>query len=169
MRMWAGKMAKVDRLYRQYGAALVLFATGITGERGCGQDAVHQVFLKLLEQGDLGDIEDPKAFLYVSVRNAALNVLKIRQRDVPLEEGSAWLEPPDRDFAAELNLRRVLMALPADQREVVILHTWGELTFAQIASVLEISANTAASRHRYALERIRETMSVEENSCEAPR
>lgn len=169
MRIWAGNTAKVERLYGQYGASLVLFATGITGERSRGQDAVHQVFLKLLEQGDLGSIEDPKAFLYVSVRNAALNALKSRQRDVPLEEGSAWLEPLDRDFAAELNLRRALMALPVDQREVVILHTWGEMTFAQIAAVLEISANTAASRHRYALERVRKIMSIEENSCEAPR
>lgn len=169
MRIWAGKKAKVERFYRQYGAALVLFASGITGERSRGQDAVHQVFLKLLEQESLGDIDDPKAFLYASVRNAALNALKSRQRDTVLEEDSAWLEPPDRDFAAELNLRRALMTLPADQREVVILHIWGELTFAQIANVLEISANTGASRYRYALERIRKIMSVEENSCEAPR
>ena len=41
--------------------------------------------------------------------------------------------------------------LPNEQREVVILKIWNELTFAEIGSVLEISQNTAASRYRYAL------------------
>jgi RNA polymerase sigma-70 factor (ECF subfamily) len=41
--------------------------------------------------------------------------------------------------------------LPNEQREVVILKIWNELTFAEIGNVLEISQNTAASRYRYAL------------------
>jgi RNA polymerase sigma-70 factor (ECF subfamily) len=41
--------------------------------------------------------------------------------------------------------------LPNEQREVVILKIWNELTFAEIGHVLEISQNTAASRYRYAL------------------
>jgi RNA polymerase sigma factor (sigma-70 family) len=57
-----------------------------------------------------------------------------------------------------------LSVLPVDQRETVVLHTWGELTFSQIAEVLEISANTAASRYRYALTKLREAMCAEEDS-----
>src|SRR2546429_5826860 len=83
-----------------------------------------------------------KAYLFRCVRNAVLNDRKARQRDVVLDPECAWFEPPNRDYAAELNLRRALWGLPEDQREVTILHVWGELTFAQIAEVLGISANT---------------------------
>ena len=152
----------VEMLYRRYGAALVLFAAAIIGERSRAQDAVHKVFLRLLERGGLNRAADPKAYLFASVRNVILNDLRARERDVSIENESIWFDPPNRDYAAELNLRRALARLSEDQREVVVLHIWGELTFAQIADVLGVSANTAASRYRYALAKLRETLCLRE-------
>jgi RNA polymerase sigma-70 factor, ECF subfamily len=154
---------EIELLYRQHGAALVLYATAIAGERSRGQDAVQQVFLKLIEGGGPRQIVDAKAYLFASVRNAVLNDAKTRQRNVALDPEVAWFEPPDRDYASEANLRRALAKLSDEQREVAILHVWGDLTFSQIASVLDISANTAASRYRYALARLRETMCPKED------
>ena len=45
-----------------------------------------------------------------------------------------------------------------DQQEVVVLKIWGELTFQEIADTLDISGNTAASRYRYALEKLRDLL-----------
>ena len=158
--------AEIELSYRRYGSALLLFAAALTGERSRAQDAVHQVFLKLLQSGSLRDALDTKAYLFTCVRNAILNERKARRRDVALDPECAWFEPPHRDFAAELNLRRALWELPEDQREVTILHIWGELTFAQIAGVLSISLNTAASRYRYALAKLREALCAKED-CRA--
>jgi RNA polymerase sigma factor (sigma-70 family) len=155
---------EVDLLYRQHGGVLLLFAWAIAGDRSRAQDAVHQVFLRMLESGDLRQIADMKAYLFASVRNAILNDTKVQQRNVVLDEESAWFEPPHRDYAAELNLRRALRALPEDQREVIVLHVWGEFTFLQIAEILEISSNTAASRYRYGLAKLRESMCAKEDS-----
>jgi len=155
-------------LYRQHSSALLLFAVALTGERGRAQDAVHQVFLRLLERGNLRHAVDVKAYLFACVRNAILNDTKVRQRDVPLDHDSAWFDPPNRDYAEELNLRRALRALPDDQRQVTILHVWGELTFSQIADVLGISSNTAASRYRYALAKLRDAMCAKEGFCANP-
>lgn len=157
--------AEVESIYQQHGSSLLLFALAIAGDRGRAQDAVHQVFLKILEAGTLRQIADVKAYLFASVRNAVLNAARVQQRNVALDEESAWFVPPQRDYAAELNLRRALRSLPEDQREVVALHMWGELTFLQIAEILEISSNTAASRYRYALAKLRESMCVKEDSC----
>ena len=55
-------------------------------------------------------------------------------------------------------LQRALLALPAEQREVVALKIDGGLTFAQIAQVMDVSINTAASRYRYALEKLRSSL-----------
>jgi RNA polymerase sigma-70 factor, ECF subfamily len=157
---------EVDLLYRQHGGVLLLFAWAIAGDRSRAQDAVHQVFLRLLERGNLSQqVADVRSYLFASVRNAILNDTKVQQRNVVLDEESAWFEPPHRDYAAELNLRRALRALPEDQREVIVLHVWGEFTFLQIAEILEISSNTAASRYRYGLAKLRESMCAKEDSC----
>jgi len=136
----------------------------MTGDRGRAQDAVHQVFLKLLEGGTQSQVVDIKAYLFRCVRNAVLNETEIFQRSMSLEDDSAWFNPPERDYSAELNLRRELSILPVDQRETVVLHIWGELTFSQVAEILGISANTAASRYRYALAKLREAMRAKEDS-----
>jgi RNA polymerase sigma-70 factor (ECF subfamily) len=151
-------------LYRQHGSALLLLASAITGERSRAQDMVHQVFLKLLENGNLCHAVDVKAYLFACVRNAALNDMKVRQRDVAIDDESAWFTSPNRDDAEELYLRRALCSLPDDQRQVTILHLWGELTFSQIADLLGISSNTAASRYRYALAKLRQAMRAKEDS-----
>ena len=156
---------EIELLYRRHGAALVLFASAMTGERSRGQDAVHQVFLKLLERGGLAHAADPKAYLFTSVRNAILNDTKVRERDIPIDADTGWFDPPNRDYAAEANLRRALAGLSDEQRQVTVLHVWGDLTFAQIADVLGINANTAASRYRYALAKLREVMCIREEPC----
>jgi RNA polymerase sigma-70 factor (ECF subfamily) len=138
----------------------------ITGERSRAQDAVHHVFLTLLENGKLRRASDKKAYLFGCVRNAVLNERRRLERDTPLDD-AAWFAPPEQDYAAEQNLRRALTALPDDQREVVVLHLWGELTFSQIGDLLGVSSNTAASRYRYALGKLRDLMLPKENSCAA--
>jgi len=159
-----GSTAEIELLYRQHGPALLLFALAITGERSRAQDAVHHVFLTLLENGKLRRAGDKKAYLFGCVRNAILNERKRQARNRPLDE-SAWFTPPDQDYAGEQNLRRALAALPDDQRQVVVLHVWAELTFSQIGDLLEVSSNTAASRYRYALGKLRDSMLPKENSC----
>ena len=161
-----GRTAEIEPLYRQHGPALLLFALAITGERGRAQDVVHQVFLNLIERGGLSRAVDKKAYLFGCVRNAALNESKLRGRTTPLDQdlASAWFSPPERDYMREQNLRRALRTLPDDQREVIVLHVWGELTFSQISELLSISSNTVASRYRYALGKLRDSMFAKENS-----
>lgn len=122
------------------------------------------MFLNLIEKGTLSRAADRKAYLFACVRNAALNEGKLRARTAPLDCESAWFEPPDRDYVGEQNLRRALCNLPHDQREVIVLHIWGELTFSQISDLLGVSPNTVASRYRYALGKLRDAMLPKENS-----
>lgn len=155
-------------LYRKHAPALLLFAASLGCEHCRAQDAVHQVFLKLLESGDLRNARDIKAYLFAGVRNAVFNDLTARRRDVPLDPDTMWFHPSNRDYSSELRLRQSLSALPEDQRAVIVLHVWGELTFFQIGEILAISPNTVASRYRYALAKLRETMCAKEKFCVRP-
>jgi len=66
-----------------------------------------------------------------------------------------WFAPEIEDRERARLVQDALDRLPVEQREVVTLKIWGGLTFAEIAEALEIPANTAASRYRYALEELR--------------
>ena len=57
-----------------------------------------------------------------------------------------------------LALQSALAELPEEQREIVILRVWGQLTFEEAAAALDISPNTAASRYRYALAKLKEQL-----------
>ena len=46
-------IGEIEALYRQHGAALLLFASAISRDRARAQDAVHQVFLKVIENGSV--------------------------------------------------------------------------------------------------------------------
>jgi RNA polymerase sigma-70 factor (ECF subfamily) len=67
-------------------------------------------------------------------------------------------------FEIEDDAQRALVAaldhLPAEQREVLVMKIWNDLTFAEIASALEISQNTAASRYRYALTALKKNLAT---------
>jgi RNA polymerase sigma-70 factor, ECF subfamily len=157
--------AEIEALYLRHGAALLLFASAISGDRSRAQDAVQQVFLRMIENGSLSRATNQKAYLFASVRNAVRNDARLRDRNAALDPDSAWFTPPDRDYAGEQNLRRALSDLPDDQREVIVMHIWGELTFSEIGDVLSVNSNTAASRYRYALAKLRASMAAKENSC----
>ena len=70
-------------------------------------------------------------------------------------------EPTIERAERQASVEAALGQLPGDQREVVVMKIWGGLTFAQIAEALGVPLNTAASRYRYALQRLEAELSEE--------
>jgi len=70
--------------------------------------------------------------------------------------------PPGDEERIELRrlLNRALLALPAEQAEVVVLRTWHDLEFAAIAAMQGTSVNTALSRYQYGLSKLRKELGV---------
>lgn len=145
---------EVERLYAQLGPGLVTYACSIVGDRASAEDVLHQVFLKLLERSVLAP-DDPRTYLYRAVRNAALNAQRSRSRHVELDSQPAWFEASSGSTGEGLALELALKELPGEQREVIMLRIWGGMTLEESAAVLDIPANTAASRYRYGLAKLR--------------
>jgi RNA polymerase sigma-70 factor (ECF subfamily) len=121
------------------------------------EDILHQVFARLLRD-DLVLHGPPLPYLCRAVRNAALNDRRARAREHRLGDDVHWLEAPPRMQDSALAVEQAMDVLPSEQREVIVLHIWGGLTFQEVAEVLAIPSNTAASRYRYALGKLREAM-----------
>ena len=123
-------------------------------DRASAEDVLHQVFLKLLS-GRVVIPETPLHYLCRAVRNTAFNDLRRRRREVALPSEASWLESPPGLEDDALALESALRSLPEEQREVVILRIWAQMTFEEAAAVVGVSTNTAASRFRYGLEKLR--------------
>ena len=133
------------------------------GRRQDAEDAVQEVFMALVRSHRrLAEIEDLTAYLFRALRHAAARLASRERRNVGGHDSLAatpaqcdgGLDHASRCESRD-RLHHALRQLPPEQREVVAYRLAGELTFAQIGQTLEISTQTAASRYRYALEKLR--------------
>jgi RNA polymerase sigma-70 factor (ECF subfamily) len=155
----------IEAVYDELGPGLYQHALTIVARRGLADDAVQQTFVRLLERGRFGDIGSARAFLHAVLRHEAYRLLKQARRgeaDVPEVEPLLAEDESGEQREERRNLERALRQLPVEQREVVHLKVWQQMTFAEIGGLLQVPLNTAASRYRYALERLRELMPREE-------
>ena len=148
-----GDRQQIERLYEQHGRGLIAYACCFVDGFASAEDVLHQVFERLL-RGGIAIQGSPVPYLYRAVRNAALNYRRNRSRDVALED--VWLDSPPGMEEAAIILQSALMALPQEQREVITLRIWGQMTFDEIATTVGIPAKTAESRYRYGLTKLRE-------------
>jgi RNA polymerase sigma-70 factor (ECF subfamily) len=148
---------EVERLYEAHGRVLLAYACSLVRNVPAAEDILHQVFARLLREPVVID-GPPLPYLCRAVRNTVLNDRRSRARESALGEDEHWLEAPPGMVDSVLAVEQAMATLPSEQREVVVLHIWGGLTFQEVAGVLAIPANTAASRYRYALSKLRETM-----------
>jgi len=150
-------------LYDEHAPALFGFLLNFTRHESDARDALQEVFIKLVRSpGSMEGVREPRAFLLRLAHNVAIDQGRRRQtRDryhaesgLDVVELFAPVPDPDRQaFQAALSV--ALSELPAEQRAVVHLKLWEGLTFDRVAEVLEIPPNTAASRYRYGLDKLR--------------
>jgi len=148
---------QIRKLYEHHSRGLFAYACSFVSSFASAEDALHQVFERML-RGDLEIEGEPAPYLYRAVRNIALNHIRNRSREVNLED--TWLESPAGMELSGFELHSTLHDLPEEQREVILMHVWGEMSFEEMANALGISPNTAASRYRYGLSKLRDQYHV---------
>ena len=148
-------------LYEQYGPRLYRYALLILADAAGAEDVVQDAFCRLAEalRRQAGVATLP--YLTTIVRNECYSRLRSRRRS-PMVVAEPLLEPaaPDANNDERLLLDKALRALPPEQREVVYLKVYEGLTFNEIGERCGISLNTAASRYRYALDAMRDSLEV---------
>ena len=157
----AGSEQAFAELYDRFGARLYHAAVGMLHRREDAEDAVQEVFLAMVRsRRRLADVRDLTAYLFAALRRAAARRAARRSRDAmrSYDAGAGPPAPSSSDGPDPEPLRRALRALPPEQRDVIALKIDGGLSFAQIAEVTGVSIHTAASRYRYALEKLRDRL-----------
>jgi RNA polymerase sigma-70 factor, ECF subfamily len=156
-----GNETAFSALYERYQGPLYRFALHMSGNSATAEEVTQEVFMLLIgnpkgyeaEKGPVG------GYLFGIARNLTRRVVQRSRLDLPIEE--EWLETDsaftsDLDVLADLStsellefLRKAVLALPEQYREVVALCDLEEMSYADAAALLECSPGTVASRlHR---------------------
>jgi RNA polymerase sigma factor (sigma-70 family) len=151
---------QVGQWFETEAGAMVLYARQWL-DAGQAEDVVQEAFLRLMQQTQAPD--HVKAWLYRAVRNLALNRLRStgRQRcreEKVADETPAWFVSDPGVGMDARQAEAAMRMLPAEERELITLRIWGELSLEQIASILGWSTATVFRRYRDVLKRIRTEM-----------
>lgn len=154
---------KLEAIYARYRQGLFTLALSRTGCADLAEDAVHDAFVRLC-RCDLDSVGDPVAYVFAAVRNTAADLIRrLSDRRAPAGEPSISIFD-DRAVEPSANAVRVeqeqliaaaVDALPSEQREIIVLRLYANLTFAQIAQVTGDPPGTVATRYRRGLQRLR--------------
>lgn len=154
---------ELAQIWRDKSAALALLVRSIGDWQ---EESVQEAFLRLAIEEP--EPNDPVAWLFRVVRNQAISYRRSQRRRRDRESKVAMHRELWSRSATDIDARldsqvaaAALMNLSDEEREIVILHLWGGLTFRQIAEVLQLSAATVHRRYQAALQALRAHLRIE--------
>lgn len=155
----AEEKSKFEQIYIHYRALMLSRAYEILRDTGLAEDAVHNAFIRILQNIDkLDEVESPrtKGFVMIVTENVAKTMYakNMRQKVVPLDEAHRSTVSTAEVAEGKINAEYVaqkIRELPEQYSRVMILRYLNQLTDREIASALSLSE--AAVRKR--LERAR--------------
>ncbi len=167
----AGDPAAFATLYDRLAGRLFNTALMMTTSTADAEDIVHDVFVELARHRTrLASVADLEAYVFTMLRHAVSR----RRRRAAMVRGAMMAIGQQRESDGrnitppatmpDEQLQAAMATLPDAQREVVALKFQGGLTFAEIAVAMGTSLNTAASRYRYAIDKLRTLLNTEEAS-----
>ena len=157
------KQAEWELWLEAHAPRFLLFARQKTRSEADAQDLVQHALVEALQRWTEPG-PPPGALVFATIHRRSIDLARTDHRRAERETSAGELaEELWFDTAVEQRERARLVQdglsrLPEIYREVITLKIWGELTFAEIAESLDISANTAASRYRYGLQELRKVM-----------
>ena len=153
-----GDLSALGKLFDLTAPRLLRYAQALTRNREDAEDALQAAMIRLAQNPKrFGSANHPWPYFLQVLRNETLKLIARRKptQVLPDKTGLSSYDSADAEFAeCQAQIKQALRHLPQEQAEVVVLKIWEEMTFAEIAVVLNESPNTAASRYRYALSKL---------------
>ena len=153
-------------LFMEYYPALLSFARHYVEEGATAEDLVQEFFIKLWEKGMLEGVEPErlKNYLYVGVRNRALNSLdkndplrRVGEKAIPT---AVWEEYDEVKDQLEERVRAAVERLPEKSREIVKCVYWENMKYKEVAERFGVSLATVKTLLVNSLKALRKDTSI---------
>lgn len=173
----AGNEAAIEELVHRYKSKIYTSIYLLVKDSYLAEDLFQDTFIKIIKTLKAGRYNDEGKFLPWAVRIAHNLVIDFyrKEKRTPFITNSDGFDIfdvlPFYDESAEermirqqsyKDLRKMIQLLPDDQKEVLIMRHYGEMSFKEIAEITDVSINTALGRMRYALNNLRKMISSSE-------
>jgi RNA polymerase sigma-70 factor (family 1) len=148
-------------IFKMFYAPLCIFAERMLRDRPAAEDIVGETLVKLWNRHtDFENMQNVKAFLYITTRNACLNMLKVMQRESLSKKQFAYISGDKEGFilneivrAEVLNeIRREIDNLPAQCQKIFKLSYFEGKKNQEIADMLSISVHTVKNQKARAIQ-----------------
>jgi RNA polymerase sigma-70 factor (ECF subfamily) len=163
-RCLAGETAAFEPLVQRYHRPLFRVAVRLLGNREEARDASQSAFLKAYQALATREAGRPFfSWVYRILVNDCLNTLRSRRPTQPLDDTTASLPDVDAVETGETQhrVRQAVLRLPADQRDVIVLRHFAEMSYEQAAMALGIPEKTVKSRLFSARQRLCDLLAAE--------
>ncbi|WP_339155901.1 SigE family RNA polymerase sigma factor [Actinomadura luteofluorescens] len=141
---------------RHYGG----LATLLTGDAHRAEELLQDCLVKLYVRWRRVADGDPDAYLKRMLVNGNVSWWRRRRREVLTEAPERLDVRSNSPREPDDELRRALLALPRQQRAVVVLRHYADMTEAAAAELLGCSVGTVKSQHSRAMKRLRSTLAL---------
>ncbi|MCC6722070.1 MAG: sigma-70 family RNA polymerase sigma factor [Bacteroidia bacterium] len=151
----------------------------IVNDRYIAEDIFQEAFIKVIKTIKSEKYTEEGKFLpwlLTIARNLAVDYFRRKQKMPMITNSSGedifatlpvYEENREEKLINEQKegiVRELIKLLPEDQREVLVLRHYGELSFKEIADMTNVSINTALGRMRYAIQNLRKLITEKEIS-----
>ena len=148
------KPASIVAVFESEESGLLRYAIGLVGRRTVAEELVQEAFLRLHELWD--EVENPRAWLYRSLRNLALNHLRDRKPETELHEDTAHADdtpPPEVMGRNEAigTMRLLLAEMSEDDRNLIRLKYHDDLKYQEISRRTGLSVGNVGYRLHHVL------------------
>lgn len=166
-----GDVRAFECLYRRHKTMLYRYLQRMCKQSGMADDVFQDVWSKVIAQRDRYEVRAQfKTYLFTIARNAALDLIRrnsaariddwsdIEDHANQLADGSQSLDTQVATLQLRHDVKQELEKLPGAQREAFVLFEEAEMDLHQIAVITGVSMETAKSRLRYAVSKLRSAL-----------
>jgi RNA polymerase sigma factor (sigma-70 family) len=168
-----GDESSLEHLIKKYQKNIFTVIYMLVRDKNLADDLFQETFIKIINTLRAGKYFDEGKFLPWAARiarNLCIDYMRKQKRDLTITdtEGNdifSYLVIVDESsevanslIEIEHDLRKLICILPEEQRQVLVLRHWGNLSFKEISEITGVSINTALGRMRYAIQNIKKLM-----------
>ena len=143
----AGDTAAFGDLYELYCRDMYRFALYYTGSSAVAEDCVSEaVLIAFRKIGELQNISAFKSWLFRILRNCCSAHFRKNSKEITVENSLTGVHSFENEQNETISLKKALMGLPEDERELIILHFCMGYTSKEISRMLIMNENTVRSK-----------------------
>lgn len=142
-------------LYGEMKRPIYTVVLRIVQNKECAEDVTHDLFLQLFVEPPDSSVKNPRAWIFRTARNLAIDALR-KKGGEELQEESAVTNDADEAISLQLDIKTAFGRLSSVERQIVSLHANGGLGFAEIGKIVGLSLPATYRRYQKAVKTLRD-------------